>query len=269
MRAPPRALREAERWLLRQIALPDGRRARAAPRIEGDRRLSADARLSIYASMYRARLGSTLREDFPRCLAILGERRFDALAGSYFSAHPSRHPSLRHAGDRFAPFLARRPEGRRAPWLVEIARLERAIVNAFDAPDAAPVTREALARIPASRWAGLRFALQPALSRLRFAHRLDEILPALDRGRAPEGAPRRERCELWVFRRGFTVRWLRPLPPEARALAAVARGEPFGRICERYGDAAPAAAALAGWVDEELLVERPVRARGARARPGL
>ena len=105
--------------------------------IQDDGVLGPAARLEIYAGMYRARLLDVLREDFPRTLAVVGDDGFAALASGYLDRVPSRNPSVRHAGQRFADFLETEPTT--PAFLADLARLEWARVEVFDAADAAPL----------------------------------------------------------------------------------------------------------------------------------
>ncbi|MCA9676148.1 MAG: putative DNA-binding domain-containing protein, partial [Myxococcales bacterium] len=131
-------------------AVLDGAPARAAPRVIGDARLDAVGRVEVYARMYRDRMVDALAEDFPKLVAIIGGERFAALVIEYLVRHPSRSWTLRDAGDRFARFLA----GRAAtpPWWAELAALEWARVDAYDAIDEAAMTRDDLAALPVEAW---------------------------------------------------------------------------------------------------------------------
>ena len=100
-----------------------------------DPRLRAVDRLDIYANMYFYRLLDGLAEDYPRVHAAVGADRFHNLATDYLLRHPSEHPSLRHLGRRLPVFLDAYPLREEFPYLADLARLDWAHVEVFDAPD--------------------------------------------------------------------------------------------------------------------------------------
>ena len=122
--------------------------------------LGPRARLDIYADMYRARLVDVLREDFPRAAGIVGDDAFETLACRYLARHPSTHPSVRYVGSRFADFVA--GEKGLPPFLGDLARLEWARVEVFDAADSEPLRLSDLASLHAVDWPTLRLRPVPA-----------------------------------------------------------------------------------------------------------
>jgi hypothetical protein len=169
---------------------------------------------------------------------VAGAEAFRALVLAYLAAHPPRSPSLRDAGDRFAAFVAHAPEAedlrRRLPFTPDLARLEWALVEAFDAADAPVLARETLEALPAERWAELRFVLQPALRRLATDFPVERLRLAHDRGDAelPRGlAP--QPTQLCVWRAQERVFYRALAADEAEALALAADGASFGDLCER------------------------------------
>ena len=125
-----RPLLDLQRELFRAIAgAPADPQAAAAAmavldEIHGNDRLSPAGRLDVYARMYRARLVDALSEDYPRVVAVLGAEAFADTAHAYIRAHPSRHPSLRWFGSRFADFLDRAPPVGAPAFLADLMRLE-------------------------------------------------------------------------------------------------------------------------------------------------
>jgi hypothetical protein len=246
-------LRETQGWFFEQLQRHAGGRASAKRHVRSQGRLDADQRLSIYSSMYFARILEALQQDFPKVREVLGDEQFEDLCRRYLRKHPSRHPSLRHVGDRFAAFLARAAEGRRVPWLVELARLERALVDAFDAPDATPIDAAALTAVPAERWGDLRFELHPSLRSLRTRFAVDRLWAQLDAKQQAQ-PPDRGTERLRVWRREFTVYRARMEAVEEGALRRLGAGADFAQTCEAYGEATAAARALATWLEEGLIV---------------
>jgi hypothetical protein len=218
--------------------------------------LAARDRLGIYAGMYIARLVEALEEDFPRVAAILGTERFGALARGYLARHPSAHPSIRHVGRAFAEFAAANPPPGAPPWLGDLARLEWARLDVFDAPDARALTLADLRAVAPEAWGDLRFRPVPAFAILRLDWPADRAWAA-EPGDVPALAPEPTALRLW--RDGFVV-FHAPLDArEDAALAALVAGEPFAAICERFAElppeeaAATAGALLVGWVEDGIL----------------
>ena len=60
----------------------------------GDERLSAEARVDIYANMYFYRMRDALKEDFPATLAVLGDDNFHNLVTGYLLEYPPTEPSM-------------------------------------------------------------------------------------------------------------------------------------------------------------------------------
>ncbi|MFY9760933.1 MAG: DNA-binding domain-containing protein, partial [Xanthobacteraceae bacterium] len=105
-----------QRWMLSAVTTPGGvregvREAREAyaldigDAVKGSNRLSAPARLEIYARGYVLRLLECLRAEFPLLLALVGDQVFEMFASSYVWSRPSRSPSLYALGAGFADFL--------------------------------------------------------------------------------------------------------------------------------------------------------------------
>ena len=220
---------------------------------------SPAARLDVYRRSFQARLAGCLERDFPRVRAVLGESAFGTLATAYLRRHPPSSAALRDLGRDFPAFVAERGPnlGEAAELAADLARLEWAWVEVFDAADRVPLELEAVARVPPAAWPALRFEISPASRIERFRFRVDRF--ALDEpSRRPEAAP----TELSIWRKAHRV-FVRPLDRrEARALAAARAGAPFGAICEaatRADESVEIAAArvvelLRRWIDDHLVV---------------
>src|ERR1700747_3530133 len=107
-RALMRPLTPAERM---RLTAPDGRSLPkvAADIIKPNDRLTSFERLEIYNRQYWFRILSAFAEDFPGLRAVLGERRFDAVAKAYLTDCPSRSFTLRNLGSRLESWLSKHP----------------------------------------------------------------------------------------------------------------------------------------------------------------
>jgi len=139
--------------------------------------LDADGKIGVYVQMYWMRIVDVLREDFPRTATLVGDDRFRTLARDYLAATPSRHPSLRHVGAGFADFVAARLPAAAPAFLADLARLERARVDVFDAPDADVLTIADVRRVAIENWGDLRLRPIPALRVLELAWPVHTVWP--------------------------------------------------------------------------------------------
>lgn len=190
--------------------------------------------LSVYRDGYALRLIEALTNDYPGLLAMAGPSDFDHMARAYIAAHPSHHPSIRWYGRGLADFLATTAPYRDTPAAAEMARFEWALGEAFDSPDVAPVTADALIALPQEAWETLCFTTLPSLRRLTLAfeapqawQRREEVEPG---SLEVEGAPE---PLVWAIWRPELVSNFRSLDhDEAAMLEALVAGRPFPDLCE-------------------------------------
>ena len=125
-------LKKLESLLYRLITAPSGvAEGLAAERelgagglddiVLGDERLSAEARVDIYANMYFYRLLDALKEDFPATLAVLGADNFHNLVTGYLLEYPPTEPSLYYCGRHLAAYLRDHPLREGAPFIADLA----------------------------------------------------------------------------------------------------------------------------------------------------
>jgi len=211
----------------------------------------------VYRNAYVLRLAEILGRDYELTHAYLGDQTFSDLAQGYIAKHPSDKRNARWFG-RYLPEFARKT----APFsehkeVAELAALEKALADAFDAADAQPVTIEELAAIPPEDWANLVFSPHPTAKRLRFKTNAADIWMALkDEAAPPEAMLLPEPQMILVWRQDLTSRF-RPLcPEEAMMWAEATKGVRFGVLCEMVATFAGedgadlrAAAYLKNWLD--------------------
>ena len=85
----------------------DGRPTKkiAAEFIKPNDRVNSFERLEIYNKQYWFRLLDSFDDDYPGLRAVLGERKFFALAEKYIERYPSASFTLRNLGSRLEKFL--------------------------------------------------------------------------------------------------------------------------------------------------------------------
>lgn len=253
-------LRDIQAGFWAAIAGPSGIDPDFASAVASGPRLDASGRLAVYAQAYASRLCDALRNDFPNSARLLGEERFAELVRDYLLAFPSEHPSVRHLGHAMAAFIERRVrESQRAhglpAYLPDLARLEWALNDTFDAPDVASIGYEVLAGIPSEQWPELRFAAIDALILLECEWPVDELCSGAE---ASSLRPSPSFIRVWrnpdyqVLHASIDVR-------EAEALKRMISHMRFATICEAYGDlpiedaARQASATLARWLKSGII----------------
>ncbi len=155
---------------------PDGRPMAevAASFIAPNSRLTAFERLEIYNRQYWYRVLGALAEDFAALRALVGEKRFEALSIAYLTQHPSRSFTLRNLGSKLPEWLAAHPEqtGRRNRLALDLARMEWAFVEAFDAAERQPLTQRQIVALQADSL----LALQPCLQLVALSYPADDLV---------------------------------------------------------------------------------------------
>lgn len=262
------SLTETQHLLRRLITAPEGAAALAeqdprtaagaAELVAGDDRLSALERVEIYANMYFYRLLDAVKEDYPAVLAMIGDDEFHNLITDYLLAHPPSHPSLRYAGQHLAGFLAGHRLSQQRPYLSDLARLEWAILDSFDAPDSPLVSAAAMEAMEPRHWEEARFHATPSVQLLSFEWNADEIRR---RARAGEPIEVPSRAPTWVrvWRRESSV-YHRPVDGlELVCLRRFLAGDALAAVCElaaeRAGEERAAAlvvSLLRRWLDDGL-----------------
>jgi hypothetical protein len=229
--------------------------------IEDSTKEDRKARFGVYRYAYVARLAEVLGEDYEALHAYLGDAAFAKLAKAYIAAHPSDRRSVRDFGRHIPGFLRGNAAYALHPELAEIASLEKALIDAFDGPDAKPLRLADLGEIAPGDWPRLVFQPHPTACRLNFATNAAEIWSALHDGTAPPKAePRAESQAVLVWREDATARFRPLLAEEAMMWDEAARGTRFGVLCEMVatfggeeGAERRAATYLKGWAGTEML----------------
>jgi hypothetical protein len=215
----------------------------AASFIAPNSRLNAFERLEIYNRQYWYRVLGALAEDFPALRALVGRRQFEALSIAYLAEHPSRSFTLRNLGSKLPEWLIAHPEhtGRRHRLAVDLARVEWAFVEAFDAPEREPLTQRQIAALQGES----KLALQPCLQLVALDYPADDLVLELhqrekrqtsEAGVAHEDSgaavavPKLRPRPTWlaVHRVELSVYYRRIAREEFQTLAALRDGQPLG-----------------------------------------
>jgi hypothetical protein len=207
-------------------------------------------RLEVYRDQFWLRHLHNLSEDYPTLAwAVGGAEAFEALARRYLRAHPPRTWDLQKLGADLPAFVANDVRWAADAVACDAARIDWAFMEAFDAPDAAPLDVRVLASTPEDAWPRARLVLHPSLRLLRLNHSVHEVRDAVRRGDVP--ARPDARPTMVVVWRDAVCR-LHAVDVDRLAfelLAALAGGSALGEACEM-------AAALGAGQDVGVLAER-------------
>jgi len=124
----------------------------AAAHVAGSARMTPLEQLDVYREQFWLRHTKSLRDDFPSVQLLLGgAEAFDRLARDYLAAPPPDHFRLRDLSARMPEFLAAAEPYASDRLLADCARLEWALLEAYDAADAPALDPAAAAKdAPAS-----------------------------------------------------------------------------------------------------------------------
>jgi hypothetical protein len=242
------ALDRVQRWLQAVIVHPgdveeaiacEGASRELAPEaltslVRPSHSLTAAERVDIYHGMYLLRMVEALEADYPALRHFLGEEAFAELVEDYVQAYPSRSYTLNRLGDHLPQFLLDRRTHPHAGLLHELARLELAITEVFDAEEAPVLTPEQVRAIPPERWPEARLRPIAAFRLLTFSYPVVRWLDAARRDRTAP-APVRKASRVVVYRQRFSVLRLELSRPEFTLLEALASGAPLGEAVALAG----------------------------------
>ncbi len=196
--------------------------------VSGPNGKAAGKRYNVYRNNVTVSLINALAAAFPATRRITGADFFRAMARFHVRATPPTSPLLFEYGHGFPDFIERYEHAQPMPWLADVARIERAWLDAYHAADAQSLTPQALAAILPEQLADTVLTPHPAtrIVRSRFpavtifaANRLDGPVARIEASE-PEDA--------LVTRAGLEV-VVRHLPPGGAVfLSHLIAGETFG-----------------------------------------
>lgn len=264
-------LASLERWMQAVVMHPDGAAAgvkskpakslvAGAARDLGtvvlpSKQLTSVERLEIYAHMYYARLVEVMQGEYPTTRQILGPHAFAAACRRFVAKNPSRTRTLNSLSVKFPDFLAKSlPKTNRNGLAVDVARIERAMEDVFDAPRAEPMTAAQFAALGADPTGKAKLRVTPALRMLKLCYPANDFMTAMRRGEKPR-IPRPRESQVIVFRRGFQVFRRDQEPGQWKLLALLVAGKPLAaavRASVRGGGAGAERVAkrLGRWFEE-------------------
>jgi hypothetical protein len=130
--------------------------------VAGPRHKTAVKRYNIYRNNVTVSLIDALAAIFPATQRITGVEFFRAMARFHIRETPPTSPLLFEYGRDFPTFIEHYEYAQAMPWLPDVARLERAWLDAYHAADADTLMPEVLAAVPSERLADTIFIPHPS-----------------------------------------------------------------------------------------------------------
>ena len=213
--------------IVREEPLGEGATELAA----GSHTMSPAGQVEVYREQFWIRHVGCLVEDFPTLHALLGAEGFEALVAAYLRAHPPTKFRLRDLGEELPRFVAQTSPWAEDALLADVALVEWAFVDAFDAADAPPLDPASLGGVAEDAWPGARLTLHPSLQRLALGHPANDLRVAFRTGHGLE-RPAAADTFLVIYRRDLLL-YAEPLDGLAFALLErLAKGETLGEASE-------------------------------------
>ena len=229
--------------------------------IESTTILSAKDRLNIYAYAYRSRLKEALLTDYNILASYLGDEQFDQLMNTYIDRYPSHTTSLRYFSSNIPELLQKESPFSNFQELYELAIIERAFADSFDAKDQQIVSIEGLAELAPEAWGDLQFIFQKSVQLLYLQTNSFSIWKALSEQSTPEKIISTVSTPWLLWRQSDLITHYRALSEaEETAFNLAISGESFAVICESLlqfydEEETPLKAIifLKSWIQEEMI----------------
>ncbi|MEZ5800822.1 MAG: DNA-binding domain-containing protein [Nitratireductor sp.] len=173
------------------------------PRLKVPSGTDAAKRLGVYQDAYKLRLIDMLATYHPVLLTYMGDAAFNTMANAYFDQFPSSHANARNVARRLPNFLQAATDYHHIAALAEIASLERAIEDVFDAPDTHLASLADLQHVDPQSVETMQIVLAPAMEIVSFTSNGYDIFLALKQGNdPPPHEPLEEPANVLVWRSG-------------------------------------------------------------------
>ncbi|MFY0639311.1 putative DNA-binding domain-containing protein [Maricaulis maris] len=205
-------------------------------------------RLAVYRNNVASAAIEALRAAYPVVNAVTGSRFFSPMAKAFWRRCPPRTRGLSGYGDGFANHVAGYQPARMLPYLADIARLDRAWIEAHHAADGHVCRPAQVAALSPASLAELTPGLHPSARLLDLSWPIHDIWQRHRSGQSIERDLRlaAEAQSVLVWRPYGDVRSVVLDPGSACFLASLNEGKALASASEhtlvRYPDFDPAAA---------------------------
>lgn len=125
--------------------------------------LPSPRRFGVYRNNIVVGLTHTLKDAYPAVHGIVGADFFQVMARRYLVSELPRSPILLDYGAGFPAFIGGFAPASMLPYLADVARLERAWLEAYHAAEAEPIAPAAFAAIAPADLPALHLRFHPSL----------------------------------------------------------------------------------------------------------
>ncbi len=203
-----------------------------ASRIVDTANFSTDRRLAIYGNAYHSRLVEALANDYAALNYVMGEDDFRNLCLAYIEEYPSTYFSLRWFGQDLTRFLTSHKQYHSQMYMAELAKLEWAFVDAFDAKDEEVSVIEDAVEIPPDSWPKLQMILHSSVRWVSCSWNCLEMWHSMKNNLAiPNPQPLNSDVSYLIWRQGLNTTYRSIEADEAAALELVSSGADFETLC--------------------------------------
>jgi hypothetical protein len=236
-------LSRLQRWMLavieqpgtpeEAVAAPSSREELAPDQIDRvilpSKTLTSVERVGVYQGMYLLRMVEALENDYPALAHFLGQDAFADLVTRYVAAHPSRSYTLNRLGEALPEFIRTTRGIRKKAFASDLARLERAVTEVFDADQSPAWPAGEIERLPQEAWPGAVFVPIAAFRVLAFSYPVNAYFQSVKDEHHDHPDIGRKPTWVVVWRKNYEV-WRLNLGKDGyEFLRALADGRPFGK----------------------------------------
>lgn len=198
---------------------------------------AGEARLSVYANGYVARIAESLSESYEAIRHLLGKENFLHLCEQYAKAYPSQNYNLNEAGIHFEAFLKDNPILQKYPFLPDLARLEWRIAKAFHSFEKPKADFSNLSALSEKDWERLRVYFQPSFAVIQSEWPIHDLWTARKTPLEKIDIDLKDRPQaVLVGRSGVEVLCEKISPIEFLLLENLLAGGAMGDVCESLAD---------------------------------
>ena len=188
-------------------------------------------RFAVYRNNVHVSLVGALAARFPVTRQVVGEEFFSGMARLYVGEHKPETPVLLHYGESFPDFIASSPPAAGIAYLPDLARLEAAWTQSYNAAETKALTPSELSRIAPEHLVDLPLRAASATRLVSSAWPIGSIWSAHQR--TPFVPPAQTGAEAVLLTRPDAEVRLTVIPPDAAAfLAELVAGSTLGAAME-------------------------------------
>lgn len=194
--------------------------------------LTSVERVGVYQGMYLLRMVEALENDYPALAHFLGQDAFADLVTRYVAAHPSRSYTLNRLGEALPEFIRTTRGVKKKAFAADLARLERAVTEVFDAERSPEWPAGEIEKLPQGAWPGAVFVPIAAFRVLAFSYPVNAYFQSVKDENHDHPDIGRKPTWVAVWRKNYEVWRLNLNKDGYEFLHALAGGRPFGKAVE-------------------------------------